>query len=78
MVRELSVSKSLKETINNIPKCVGDLVELTKTQKWVVSKVSLLGQKKSVEDAMAMHQAQLDDINQLLALFDEPVVVEGV
>ena len=73
MIRELSISKGLKETINNVPKRVGDLIELTKTEKWEVSKASLLSQKKSVEDAMATHQTRLDDINQLLALFDGPI-----
>lgn len=72
----MSISRSLKETISDIPECIGNSIEFTKVEKWEVSKLSLLDQKKSVEDTMAMHQAQLDDINQLLALFNKSIVVE--
>ena len=65
------ISRNLKETISDIPKYVGDSIEFTKTEKWGVSKTSLLSQKKVVEDAIAMRQSQLDEINQLLAMFPE-------
>ena len=64
------ISIGLKETVSNIPECVGDSIEFTKIEKWGVSKTSLLSQKKVVEDAIAMRKIQLDEINQLLAMFD--------
>lgn len=65
----MSVSKSLKEITNDTPKVVGDSIEFTKIEKWEVSKISLLGQKQEIEKDIAMKQSQLDEINQLLAMF---------
>ena len=67
------ISRKLKETISDIPKCTGDSIEFTKIQKWEVSKISLLEQKKSVEAAITMHQSQLDNINQLLVMFESEI-----
>ena len=66
----MSVSKILKETKNDDPKCVNDLIEFNKTEKWEVSKISLLEQKKTVEDSIATKQIQLDEINNLLLMFE--------
>ena len=71
------VSRSLKETVNDIPKCIGNLIEFTKIEKWKVSKASLLEQKKIVKDDITVKQIQLDEINQLLAMF-EPEIKIGV
>ena len=62
------ISRGLKEVVSDNPKCIGDSIEFTKIEKWEVSKVSLLEQKKNVEAAIAVHQTQLDEIDQLLIL----------
>lgn len=67
----MSVSRSLKETVSDIPKCIDDSIEFTKIEKWRVSKVSLLGQKQEVEKDIAMKQSQLDEINSLLSMFEK-------
>ena len=71
------VSRSLKETVSDIPKRIGNLVEFTKIEKWGVSKVSLLEQKQTVEEDIAVKQTQLDEINNLLLIF-EPKTEIGV
>ena len=70
----MSVSRCLKKVISDIPKMVSDVaIEFTKIEKWEVSKTSLLEQKKNIEDAIAMHQVQLDEINQLLVMFEKQI-----
>ena len=70
----MSVSRSLKENVSDTPQKINDsLIEFTKIEKWEVSKVSLLQQKKTIEEAIVMHQTYLDEINQLLAMFEEQV-----
>ena len=72
----MSISRSLKETTSDVPKCIEDSIEFTKVEKWEVSKVSLLEQKKSVEDSLAVKQIQLDEINDLLLMFEPEIKPE--
>ena len=67
------VSRNLKETVSDVPKCIDNSIEFTKIEKWEVSKVSLLGQKKTVEDSIAVKQIQLDEINDLLLMFESEI-----
>lgn len=69
------ISRSLKETVSDIPECNGDSIEFTKIEKWKVSKTSLLGQKQTIEKDILTKQSQLDEINQLLAMFDSEKVM---
>ena len=72
----MAVSRKLKETISDIPKCIDDSIVFTKTEKWEASKVSLLGQKKEIEKVIAAKQSQLDEIDNLLLMF-EPKIETG-
>ena len=66
----MSISRGLKENVSDIPKCNGDLIEFTKVEKWEGSKICLLEQKKTVEDSITTKQIQLDEINNLLLMFE--------
>ena len=72
----MSVSRRLKETISDIPKVNSNSIEFIKTEKWEVSKVSLLEQKKSIKDSIIAKQIQLDGINNLLLMFESEIKLE--
>ena len=65
------ISRAFKETISDVPKRIGDSIAFTRIEKLEISKTSLLEQKKRAEEALAMYQAQLDEINQLLDMLKE-------
>lgn len=71
------VPRKLKETISDIPEHTGSLIEFTKVEKWEVSKVSLLGQKKTIEEDIIAKQTQLDEINNLLSMFEPEIKNRG-
>ena len=73
----MTVSRNLKETVSDFPKRIGDLVEFTKIEKWEVSKINLLEQKQTVEKDIIIKQVQLDEIKNLLLMF-EPKTKTGV
>lgn len=63
------VSRKLKEVISDIPKCIGDLIEFTKIEKWEASKTSLLEQKRILEEEIVIKQIQINEIDELLLMF---------
>lgn len=66
----MSISRSLKEVIRDIPEKIDDsTIEFIKTEKWEVSKISLLEQKKTIEEDIVKKQLQLEEINDLLSMF---------
>ena len=65
----MTVSRSLKEIVSDMPKVVGDSIEFTKIEKWEVSKVNLLAQKQTIEKDIVTKQTQLNEINNLLLMF---------
>lgn len=67
----MTVSRGLKETISDIPiKVNGSLIEFTKIEKWEVSKMSLLEQKQTIEKDITEKQIRLDEIDNLLSMFE--------
>lgn len=73
MIEEMSISRSLKEIISDIPERIGDSIEFTKIEKWKVSKTSLLDQKRIIEKELLEKQSQLDEVNQFLVMFEKQI-----
>ena len=65
----MAIARNLKENISDIPKCIGGSIEFIKTEKWEVSKTNLLDQRRVLEEELLQRQSQLDEVNQLLAMF---------
>ena len=72
---KMSISRTLKKTINDIPKCIGDLIEFTKVEKWEISKINLLEQKQTIEKDIKVKQSQLDEIDNLLLMFESEIKI---
>ena len=66
----MSISRMLKEIVSDIPKCINDSIEFTKIEKWKASKVSLLEQKRIIEEEFIAKQIQLNEINNLFSMFE--------
>lgn len=65
-------TKKLIETTENPPEKLNETtIQFTKVEKWETTKASLLSEKISVEKELAEKQEQLNEINQLLAMFEK-------
>lgn len=66
----MSISRSLINVISDTPKMIdSENLEFERMEKWGVSKTSLLDQKKGLEKEVAEKNKQIQEINDLLALF---------
>lgn len=68
-----SIARNLEEIISDTPKCINDSIEFTVIQKWKVSKINLLDQKRVLEEELSVRQIQLDKVISLLDMFEEQI-----
>lgn len=66
----MSISRSLISVEGDIPKVIdAENLEFERVEKWGVSKTNLLNQKEGLEREIADKAAQIQEIDNLLALF---------
>lgn len=72
MSEDTKISRIFKEKVSDIAERISDTeIQFTKTELWSISKQNLLDQKISIKNQISEFQKQLDEVDQLLAMFEK-------